>query len=694
MGPPNTVLAWNGTKGNSYLEHRERTLAHPPSRLEAPPTEHCTAQLSWIGEAMSSKVSRGFLVMLAIVLLLGLFLRTHRYLANISVYFDEALNCVAVVDADFGDILSAPVNHLALCAPGFNVLQKVSTMMFGTHERALRLVPLLAGILALPLVYRLARFCLPPWASLAVVAATAVSEPLIHWCAQAKPYSFDVLVAASLAWLTLGIARRVPRRRARWWTLVVGGLVAPWFSHPAIFVLAGAGMVLLWEDLREGNAAAAFRTVGIGVGWLASFALMQWLFVGPYLEHNTGLHEFWKRSGGFAPDGLTEWPGWFVEAFVRMVDSPLGLTLPGVTFVVLFLGVLHLACSDKRALVALSAPIALVLAAACAQQYPFHTRLILWLTPFILVLLGGGIAWLSSGSSRRRGATVAGLVVAATLLIGPTRIAIERARKPPWREHLRPVLEQVVESKNDSDAVYIFSGAAPSYDYYSRCHGLDLGDVTIGGSHRRNPEDYEPEVKRFEAFARTWVVLTHVDADERDRILGMFDRFAQRTREIESHGAWAYLYVSVDSLEDAFVSLPTVVFRLDATNREQIDYHKHMKRIEPDGNELVAIEAIDVDPYMYLPPVAAPPGAQVLARIEIECPADTRMEFLYQTATEHTFSHHRSVVRRLAQGRNLIYFYLPETDIQGPIRIDPGNHALGRYGIHALELRAAGPADN
>lgn len=68
------------------------------------------------------------------------------------------------------------------------------------------------------------------------LALFAIFPSLIYYSSEVKQYSSDVMFALLLLYLGT---------RGRAMLLGVFGAVAVWFSHPAIFVLAGLGVVIM-----------------------------------------------------------------------------------------------------------------------------------------------------------------------------------------------------------------------------------------------------------------------------------------------------------------------------------------------------------------------------------------------------------------------------------------------------------------
>ncbi len=84
--------------------------------------------------------------------------------------------------------------------------RRLAVLVFGEGEHALRLIPLLGSLAALPLGWQVARRVLPPGLGPPLaLGLLATGIPFIFYAAQAKPYSTDVAVALLLIALALAV---------------------------------------------------------------------------------------------------------------------------------------------------------------------------------------------------------------------------------------------------------------------------------------------------------------------------------------------------------------------------------------------------------------------------------------------------------------------------------------------------------
>jgi hypothetical protein len=159
-----------------------------------------------------------------VLLLLGTAVRLRQYAGARSLWLDEAFLAESLTTRGPVELVSEPLAYSQSAPLGWLLAVRSVVAVAGTSEQALRLVPLLCGLAALPLAWLLARRLLPAGAESAavpvVVALVALSPPLIGYSNELKPYSADV--AAVLLVVVLGL-RAVDARGRRLWTLTAWG---------------------------------------------------------------------------------------------------------------------------------------------------------------------------------------------------------------------------------------------------------------------------------------------------------------------------------------------------------------------------------------------------------------------------------------------------------------------------------------
>ena len=137
-----------------------------------------------------------------IVILLGLTVRFVPYIENRSLWFDEASISLNIVNRSYSELL-LPLDMDQGAPPGFLLTEKIFTQIIGENEYALRLFPLLCGLLSVLIFYLLARQTLDKEVLLLGLFLFSVSTTSVYFASEVKQYASDVLISMFLILLTI-----------------------------------------------------------------------------------------------------------------------------------------------------------------------------------------------------------------------------------------------------------------------------------------------------------------------------------------------------------------------------------------------------------------------------------------------------------------------------------------------------------
>jgi hypothetical protein len=372
-----------------------------------------------------------------VVLALGIFVRLVVYYENRGYFLDEASllgNIAGVPIFDF----SQPLSSNQLAPHGFLIVERAIVSKLGHGGYATRLFPLVSGITALVLFSWLARRVLPPRPALVALVLFAFSDDLVHYSSELKPYSLDLAIGLAVTLLAIDAVREPPGA-GRAAGLAILAAVAPWFSFPSAFIIAGCGLSLILLCLVRRQYKDALIWGIRGALWLASFAASYRASLA-ILHPPSAMYRFWNFA--FLPvwplpmslRRISESAGILLEIFV----NPLNLVAPvwpwlGVMLPLLLMlaGGARLARQSLPDWALLVVPISLAVVASALKQYPLHGRLILPLVPALVLLVAGGtetIHQLAPGRPR----LLYGLCL-ILLLWYPTSAALSQAAFPAVR---------------------------------------------------------------------------------------------------------------------------------------------------------------------------------------------------------------------------------------------------------------------
>jgi hypothetical protein len=508
---------------------------------DAPEPAAPAAALSFSAAASPAAPSRVRLGALPLLLLgIGVLLRVAQYLANRSLWLDEAYLAPTILHRSFAGLLRPP-DYGQIVPVGFLVLERAAVAIFGDSEYALRLIPLAAGLASLFLFRRVAGRSLPQEAATLALALFVFSDSLIWFSSELKQYSLDVLIALLLLDCALA-ALEDPKKRGPILALAILGVAAVWFSLPAIFVLAGIGAAQVVSALVRKDPPRATAVVGAAVLWAASFAILNAVSLSKIGRAPIVL-DFWSRAFWPLPPRTFEEFYWLPKVFGAVFGDPVGFVFRGLGIFCFLVGCLAVGSPKRGVRALLLSPMLVTLIASGLKRYPFSGRLLLFLVPSILLLVAAGANAIREIAATRSAAI--GRILVALLLFHPVLFAARGLIHPRTREELWPVLQYMKRHRLPGDRLYLYDGASPAFDYYAPRLGGEAA-VTVRGTFGGLAGDPRPDAERLRGGGRTWVVFSHAQrgdgADDERRLLELLDRTGTRLEAFRAPGAAVYLY--------------------------------------------------------------------------------------------------------------------------------------------------------
>lgn len=496
-----------------------------------------------------------------LLIALGAAARVALYARNRSVWVDEASLVLNIIHRSFLE-LCKPLEYTQGAPLGFLMLERLCVTLLGTSEYALRLVPLLASLISLPLFYGIARRILSPIPAAVALALFCFSPTLIYYASEVKQYSVDVAVALLLIRF-LFFAREHAGQRIALVPLAIAGMICLWLSHPALFVLAACFLVLLIspsaneDDLSPRPRPTFGALTAMTLCWLASFALVYFVSLRE-LAKNKMLRTYWIADFPPLPVSVNK-INWYFRTLLAMFQNPSGVGLAGLCAVAAIIGLRHFYKQNRFALLALIAPLIVTFAASLLRQYPFRGRLLLFTSPILILLIGAGLE--AARASLRPLATVACILLiaytargAATAIATPTALGKSAAPDPeypdlPHREEVRPLMAYLAAHLQPGEPLYTY--VEQPAKYYAERFGMKNVDwqnlhpstsdfEKVDWSSRRDLMD------ALKGHKRCWILLSHIfspeGADQIPAHAMLLDTYGHRLQTLTAPGAALFLY--------------------------------------------------------------------------------------------------------------------------------------------------------
>jgi len=126
-----------------------------------------------------------------IIVGIGAILRVLQFLHNRSLTEGEAPLAMNIVHRSYSELIQA-LDYIQPAPVGFSIIEKLFVEIFGNNEFALRLFPLIAGLVSLFLFLKLAKISISQKALPIALILFAVGDHLIYFSSEVKQYSSDV----------------------------------------------------------------------------------------------------------------------------------------------------------------------------------------------------------------------------------------------------------------------------------------------------------------------------------------------------------------------------------------------------------------------------------------------------------------------------------------------------------------------
>lgn len=470
----------------------------------------------------------------------GSLIRLVQYLHNRSLWADEAKLALNIVKTSYVGFLQ-PLDYDQAAPVAFLWVEKLAVQLWGNHEYALRLFPLLAGLLSLILFYQLTAYYLDQRGRAVAIALFASNQYLVYYASEVKQYSTDVM--ASLAVILVLIRSRIGEMTID--KAIAAGLVGAiviWFSHPVVFVLAGVEVVYLLRDIHScvvNRSADALQQTWkwrliTYLCWLISFAVFYSLTLTD-IRNNEFFLFTWVD---IFPESAWDL-GWFVERTWLFFYKPLAfpIAISELAFLFALLGGIAGVKSRQSKHFILWVPGLLTLIAGYLRQYPVDNRFLLFLVPFFIILITHGLFYfleLVRINSPIKRSLVILLLIAFPIIEGSLFLGTSYRY-----ENIKPVLDYVQRHQQPGDIIYVFQKGKFQFQYYASRYDLESHEYTIGVDldddigriipTRDEQRGYRRDISRLRGNPRVWFLVSDSRTrDETEFILEQFERMGEK----------------------------------------------------------------------------------------------------------------------------------------------------------------------
>jgi len=400
------------------------------------------------------------------LLFIGIILRLTYYFQDYDLIIDEANIARNLAERNFTE-LCLPLKYEQYAPPVFLWIEKLMSLIFGFGEKALRLYPLLCGMAALFVFYKILILTLTRKAIWYPLALLAMGVIYVKYSAQVKQYMPDLLIGLLLIWaaLSMDIGKVKRNKFILFW--VIAGSVAVWSSMSSVFILAGVGTYYAWQLWAEKKWKVGWIILIPILIWIGNFLIYYLLILKPQINSDYLQNYHDEYFLFLLPGSKEEWihNGNRLLSIVRQMG---GFTFLPVIFNILLLliGTYQVIKGKKELIWLFGLPMLLVIVAAAMRQYSLIERLILFMLPLALVLTGFGMQKLMEMKS-----AVLQIVVVLVALVSIYNASMLRIL---WQyEGFHEItfgMSYLKQQKVNGSHLYVHDGCGPAFIYYTKLH--------------------------------------------------------------------------------------------------------------------------------------------------------------------------------------------------------------------------------
>jgi len=477
-----------------------------------------------------------------IILALGILIRVIQYVSNRSLWLDEAMLSSNIVNRTSLGMLQ-PLDKAQGAPVGFLILEKLAVLIFGQNEYSLRLLPLLSGVLALFVFYKVSKIYLKDKVVPFAVLLFSISFPLIRYSSEVKQYSTDVLVALILYLIADQFFSKKKGNRKY---IIFGfvGSLSILISHPSVFVLAGVGTVIFILYLHSGEWKEVKKLAVIYLFWIINFAIVYYFFLHD-LTSQKFLLKVWEHSfAPFPPSSASKINWYFNYFYFGNFKYFFGDQVYMIAAFLFTIGLASIFIEKNVKLAASISPAVFLLVASALRMYPAGERLVLFMiSPLILITSKGAIDLISKYSGN---IAILVLSIFLTFFFYPLHHAFKTIVAPIKHEEIKPAIKYVSENLKKDDTIYIYYGAVQVFEFYSKEFNFDKKKCIAGSRGRDNLNLFLDDIEKIRGKRRVWIIFSHIFSrhgiNEEKFFLFNLNRVGNPIESHQYKGASVYLY--------------------------------------------------------------------------------------------------------------------------------------------------------
>ena len=478
---------------------------------------------------------------------LGIAISLAQFLYNRSLWLDEAKLALNIINKNNIQLLF-PLDYNQVAPILFLQVEKFFSLLLPNSEYGLRLFPLIAFWVSSYLFYKILNLIFKS-SNIRIVGLSLFffNATLVYYSSEVKQYMGDILVLLGLYYVVL---KSYKNDKSKLYLLGILGVVSVFLSNVAPIILACIGLYLLISEIKipKEKLKSIFLLFFV---WGISYVIYYAIFIYNHPSKDFMIR-FWTEENAFMPinplgrDFYLFINNTVLNGFYYFFSFG---TLLSIFFIFIYcVGIYFLFNSKERRLIILtSLPAILHLTLSSFKLYPYHSRLILYNIPLIIIVFLFGLEFIKN-----------------TLIIKLTTVHVNNFffliplflicnilffsnglndGFPIQRDQIKPCLKFIDENIKATDHIYVYYFSKNPFRYYVDINYFKAKNPrTIASwSNRGHIDKAFDDLKQLKG--KNWLLFSHWFDNEETKMIHYLDSLGYpKLNSFKTYGSSAYYY--------------------------------------------------------------------------------------------------------------------------------------------------------
>lgn len=466
--------------------------------------------------------NKRFQLISALLITLGIIFRLLMFIQNRNLVIDESNIVWNIYSRDFIGLLK-PLDHEQYAPPLYLWCVELCSLLFGYSEQSMRLTALILGIASLFIFRILLKRIIPEQGYWLTLGLFCFAPILVKYSTEVKQYVPDAFVAIILVLVALKWPIFVMPKKKFILHWILAGSIVIWASQPSVFILASIGAYYFIQCFQLKKREELSALLFIGIIWLAQFGVY-YIFILKSQINSDYLQSYHNDYFLFAlPKTGAEWRhNWLRVREILCNTAGFNMVSLYLCAFFILIGGISLFRQSLSKFVLFSFPVLLTLIAAALHQFSLIERVIIFILPFTMILLGFGFAQLIKIPLVFSKILLVGCGIYILYLYNYKSLFIEKANFYEVTVGMDYLMNQNAKAKE----IFVDRSTKDAYYYYTQIHPSRRKYAAIKDAYLIDwhEKDYYNLAKAIET-QRSFLIFTGGSEEERNELINPVKEF-------------------------------------------------------------------------------------------------------------------------------------------------------------------------